>query len=87
MYASASKEEFSLVFIINLIFTDPTYYNGSTLTFVSSNPTLQTKLELSVIGGTGVFCLARGVALLNTLFFDIAVGNTTVEYTVAIQHY
>ncbi|GMP37592.1 hypothetical protein CsSME_00009201 [Camellia sinensis var. sinensis] len=68
------------------LFTDGTY-NRSTLTVLGSNPVTQTKRELPVIGGTGVFRLARGVALLNTYFLNAALGNAIVEYTVIVQHY
>ncbi|THF94465.1 hypothetical protein TEA_009473 [Camellia sinensis var. sinensis] len=75
-----------LIMAIDIVFTDGTY-NRSTLTVLGSNPVTQTKRELPVIGGTGVFRLARGVALLNTYFLNAALGNAIVEYTVIVQHY
>ncbi|KAL7206904.1 hypothetical protein ACSBR2_019580 [Camellia fascicularis] len=75
-----------LIMAIDIVFTDGTY-NGSTLTVLGSNPVTQTKRELPMIRGTGVFRLARGVALLNTCFFNAALGNATVESTVIVQHH
>ncbi|KAI8027290.1 Dirigent protein 23 [Camellia lanceoleosa] len=86
LYGLSSKEDMRLFMAIDIVFTDGTY-NGSALTVLGSNPLTQTKRELPVIGGTGVFRLARGVALLNTYFFNAALGNATVEYTVIVQHY
>ncbi|KAL7206910.1 hypothetical protein ACSBR2_019586 [Camellia fascicularis] len=86
LYGFSSKEDMRLIMAIDIVFTDGTY-NGSTLTVLGSNPITQTKRELPVIGGTGVFRLARGVALLNTYSLNAALGNAIVEYTVIVQHY
>lgn len=86
LYASASFKEFSLLCAMTLIFTDGKY-NGSTLSILGSNPTLHKHREMPVVGGTGVFRLARGVAVLTYYFFDVAGGNATVEYNVLVQHY
>lgn len=85
LYIPSSMEELSLFCVMNFVFTDGKY-NGSTLSFSGYNPILQTYRELPIIGGTGVFRLARGVAQLKTIFFDVAVGNVTVEYNVLVQH-
>ncbi|WOG84754.1 hypothetical protein DCAR_0103938 [Daucus carota subsp. sativus] len=86
MYSTSSMEELSLVCAMNFIFTDDKY-NGSTITIFGNNPILQQRRELPVIGGTGVFRMASGVAMLNTIYFDVAGGNATVEYNVMLQHY
>ncbi|GMP37594.1 hypothetical protein CsSME_00009202 [Camellia sinensis var. sinensis] len=86
LYGFSSKEDMRLIMAIDIVFTDGTY-NRSTLTVLGSNPVTQTNRELAVIGGTGVFRLARGVALLNTYFLNAALGNAIVEYTVIVQHY
>ncbi|CAL5378207.1 unnamed protein product [Camellia sinensis] len=79
-YGAASTEEVPEFIVMNLVFIDENYYNGSTLTVLGSNPSFHKKRELTVVGGTGVFRLARGVALLNTYFFNAALGNATVEF-------
>lgn len=84
--SSALKEPSTLLCIINFVFTDEKY-NGSTLTIAGYNPTLRKHRELPIIGGTGVFRLARGVAQLKYVYFDVAGGNATVEYNVIVQHY
>lgn len=86
LFASSSMREFSLLCAMTLIFTDGKY-NGSTLSILGRNPTLDKHREMPVIGGTGVFRLARGVALLKFYYFDVPGGNATVEYNVIVQHY
>ncbi|KAF5951550.1 hypothetical protein HYC85_009494 [Camellia sinensis] len=80
MYGAASMEEVREFIVMNLVFIDENYYNGATLTVLGSNPSFHKKRELTVVGGTGVFRLAHGVALLNTYFFNAALGNATVEF-------
>lgn len=82
----SSMEELSLLCVMNFIFTDGKY-NGSTLTILGNNPILHKYRELPIIGGTGVFRLARGVVKLKTIYFDAVVGNATVEFNVFVQHY
>ena len=86
LYGSSSMEEPCDVVAMNLIFTHGPY-NGSALTVLGYNPILHPNREMPVIGGSGVFRLARGIALLNTYSYDFTVGNLTVEYNVIVQHY
>ncbi|KAL1833814.1 hypothetical protein ACET3Z_003465 [Daucus carota] len=86
LYASASKEEAGLVCVFNFVFTNDKY-NGSSLSIFGYNPTLRQSRELVVVGGTGVFRMARGVAVLSFVYFDVAGGNATVEYNVIVEHY
>ncbi|PSS21732.1 Dirigent protein [Actinidia chinensis var. chinensis] len=86
LYGSSSMEEPCNVVAMNLIFTHGPY-NGSTLTVLGHNPILHPNREMPVIGGSGVFRLARGVVLLNTYSYNFTVGNLTVEYNVMVQHY
>ncbi|XP_057500904.1 pterocarpan synthase 1-like [Actinidia eriantha] len=82
LYGSSSMEEPCNV----VIFTHGPY-NGCTLTVLGHNPILHPNREMPVIGGSGVFRLARGVVLLNIYSYDFTVGNLTVEYNVMVQHY
>ncbi|XP_058190844.1 dirigent protein 22-like [Rhododendron vialii] len=86
LYGSTSREKFSLTLAMNLVFTNGPY-NGSSLTVLGYNPVMQPKREMPVVGGAGVFRMARGVALLKTYFFDAPRGNATIEYNVIVHHY
>lgn len=85
LYSSTSMGKLSLIVAMNLVFTNGPY-NGSSLTVLGYNPVMEPTREMPVLGGSGVFRLARGVAMLNTYFFDIARGNATVEYNVIVYH-
>ncbi|GFY92177.1 disease resistance-responsive (dirigent-like protein) family protein [Actinidia rufa] len=41
----------------------------------------------NVVGGSGLFRLARGYALAHTVWFDVKTKDTTVEYNVYLVHY
>ncbi|XP_048128315.1 dirigent protein 23-like [Rhodamnia argentea] len=85
-YASAGLESLGLHMNVNLIFISPEY-NGSTLSILGHNPALETYREMPIIGGTGVFRLASGVATAKTYFFNLTTGDAIVEYKVIAMHY
>lgn len=86
LFGSASLDEIGFHMTFNIVFTTGKY-NGSTLTLVGHNPFMDEFRELPVIGGSGVFRLARGTALLNTVTFNRTSGNAVVEYNVVVLHY
>ncbi|KAL7118562.1 hypothetical protein ACP275_02G010400 [Erythranthe tilingii] len=81
-----SSEEMCLLMTLNFVFTGGKY-NGSTLSVVGSNPINQEYREMPVLGGSGVFRLARGVATAETAKFNPRSGNAVVEYNVMVLHY
>lgn len=85
LYGLASKEELSLLMVMNYVFTKGRY-NGSSITIVGRNPPMQDVREMPVIGGTGLFRLARGYALAHTVWSNPQ-GDATVEYHVYVNHY
>lgn len=82
----ASMEEMGLLMTINFVFTGGKY-NGSTLSVVGYNPIQHKYREMAVVGGSGVFRLARGVATAETAAFDAKSGNAVVEYNIIVLHY
>ncbi|KAI3446228.1 hypothetical protein Pfo_002893 [Paulownia fortunei] len=85
-YAAASLEEVGLVMALTFVFTDEVY-NGSSLSVLGHNPDLHMYREMPIVGGSGMFRLARGVATLQTYFFNAIAGNATVEVDIVILHY
>nr|AYN74355.1 dirigent protein 2 [Eucommia ulmoides] len=85
LYGSASHTDMGLIMVINYGFTDG-IYNGSSFSILSINPPMQPVREMSIVGGTGLFRLARGYALARTYWFD-ASGDAIVEYNVTITTY
>lgn len=85
LYGFASKQEVSLLMVMNYVFTKGRY-NGSSITIVGRNPPMQDVREMPVIGGTGLFRSARGYALAHTVWSNPR-GDATVEYHVYVNHY
>ncbi|KAK9129492.1 hypothetical protein Sjap_009979 [Stephania japonica] len=86
LYGSASKEELGLIMAMSYCFTDGVY-NGSTLSVMGLNSAAHPVREMPIVGGTGVFRFARGVALAKTYWVNFTSGDAIVEYNVTVVHY
>ncbi|XP_057500449.1 dirigent protein 22-like [Actinidia eriantha] len=86
IYASAGMEELSLLMTLNYVFTCGEY-NGSTLSILGRNPIFHTYREMPIVGGSGVFRLARGIATANTYWLNATSFDAIVEYNVIVIHY
>ncbi|KAL2490625.1 Dirigent protein 23 [Abeliophyllum distichum] len=86
IYGTASLEEIALLMTLNFVFTDGKY-NGSTLSVLGHNPILHKYREMPIVGGSGVFRLARGIATAQTVWYNRSSNNAVVEYTVMVLHY
>ncbi|KAK4377354.1 hypothetical protein RND71_003650 [Anisodus tanguticus] len=82
---AASLDEFSLLMSLNFVFTKGKY-NGSTLSLLGRNAVLHEYREMPIVGGSGVFRLARGVATAKTHVLRNN-GDAIVEYNVVVLHY
>ncbi|KAK9107079.1 hypothetical protein Syun_023090 [Stephania yunnanensis] len=60
-------------------------YNGSSFSVVGRNPVMGEDRELPIVGGTGMFRLARGYCLLETHSMDGM--NAVVGYNATVIHY
>jgi hypothetical protein len=61
-------------------------YNGSTVAIMGRNAVFNAVREMAVVGGTGVFRMARGYAQARTHTLDLKTGDATVEYNLYIKH-
>ncbi|KAK4437662.1 Dirigent protein 21 [Sesamum alatum] len=86
LFGSTSLDKIAYHMTLSFVFTTGKY-KGSTLSIVGHNPFMDEYRELPIIGGSGVFRLARGTALLNTLTFNSTSGDAVVEYDVVVLHY
>ncbi|KAF5934276.1 hypothetical protein HYC85_030447 [Camellia sinensis] len=86
IYGASSMEEMSLLTLVNLAFTDGKY-NGSTLAPLGRNPILEEYREMSIVGGSGLFRLARGIATAKTYSINATSGYGVVHYHVIAIHY
>ncbi|KAF3659503.1 Dirigent protein 21 [Capsicum annuum] len=82
---TASLEEFSLLMSLNFVFTKGKF-SGSTLSLLGRNTVLNEYREMPIVGGSGVFRLARGIATAKTHTLSNN-GNAVVEYHVVVMHY
>jgi hypothetical protein len=86
LYASASQTEVGFLMVLNFAFTEGKY-NGSSLSVLGRNTIFSAARELPIVGGGGLFRLARGYAHARTHTFDIGTGDAVVEYNVYVFHY
>uniref|UniRef100_A0A7N0UYX4 Dirigent protein n=1 Tax=Kalanchoe fedtschenkoi TaxID=63787 RepID=A0A7N0UYX4_KALFE len=83
LYGNDARKDIGMVMVMNFVFTSGKY-NESTLAMVGHNAAMESPREMPILGGTGLFRLARGVAIANTYYtkgFDVI-----VEYNVAFLH-
>ncbi|CAL1398058.1 unnamed protein product [Linum trigynum] len=80
--ASQSMTDMALLMVLSYGFTDGPY-KGSSLSIMGRNPAMSPTRELPVLGGTGVFRMARGYALMKTVSFNAA-GDAVVHYNVTV---
>ncbi|XP_073120159.1 dirigent protein 23-like [Henckelia pumila] len=86
MYGSAGQTDFGLIMVLNYGFTDG-IYEGSSFSLLSINRATESVREMSIVGGTGLFRLARGYAIAQTYKFDPMTGDAVVGYNVTIATY
>ncbi|KAK4424956.1 Dirigent protein 21 [Sesamum alatum] len=84
--ASASVEELILFEPFTFVFTNKAY-NESTLAVLGNNPMLHKYRELPIVGGTGVFRLARGLVSYQTYAYNNTSGDGTIEVDMVVLHY
>ncbi|CAK9141811.1 unnamed protein product [Ilex paraguariensis] len=85
LFGSAALDEISLLMTMNFVFTQGEY-NGSTLSLLGRNAVSHLYREMRIVGGTGVFRLAQGIASAKTASFSTITG-LLVEYNVMVIHY
>ncbi|KAL8089947.1 dirigent protein 22-like [Apium graveolens] len=83
---SSSMEEASLIMSLTFVFTTGKY-NGSSLSFLGRNPLSNKYREMPIVGGSGVFRLARGIITTQTIMLNITTFQVISEYKVIVFHY
>ncbi|CAN1276444.1 Dirigent protein 23 [Linum perenne] len=83
MYSSASQEDIALLMVMSYGFTDGPY-KGSSISIMDKNPAMNPTRELPVLGGTGVFRMARGYAAMKTVSVNVG-GDAVVFYNVTVH--
>lgn len=87
LYAEIPKQESSLFYTLTFYFIDH-LYGGSTLSLQGRFPAGFGYHEMSIVGGTGVFRLARGSAVARRpLLQDPITNKYVVEFTLIVVDY
>ncbi|XP_071696085.1 dirigent protein 22-like [Rutidosis leptorrhynchoides] len=86
IYGSACLNETGLLMTMNLVFNGADY-NGSTISLLGRNAVFHPYREMPIVGGSGVFRMARGIATAKTYDFNLTSGDAIVEYNVMVVHY
>ncbi|XP_051146264.1 dirigent protein 22-like [Andrographis paniculata] len=76
----------ALTMDVNIVFTTGKY-NGSTLCLAGRNLVGTKDIELPIVGGTGVFRMARGYAISNAYSFDSVDNYLILDYTMYVYYY
>ncbi|KAM3695557.1 hypothetical protein ACJW31_07G141700 [Castanea mollissima] len=93
LYGSAGQQEVDLLMAMNLVFTTGKF-NGRSITILGRNAVLHPIREMPIIGGTetpivggiGLFRIARGYAIAQMHWFDLTTGDAIVGYNVTVVH-
>ncbi|KAH6770368.1 hypothetical protein C2S52_015171 [Perilla frutescens var. hirtella] len=85
MTTSADLKVNAVAINLNFVFTSGKY-NGSTVSIAGRNEVLLPQRELPVIGGTGLFRLARGYAITSSYSFDVATNYAVLEYKIYVVY-
>ncbi|KAL3515016.1 hypothetical protein ACH5RR_021918 [Cinchona calisaya] len=85
IYGSAGQNDLSLLMVVSYGFIDG-IYNGSSFSLLSINPAINPVREMAIVGGTGLFRLARGYAIAQTYSLDPS-GDAIVGYNVTLATY
>ncbi|KAK7290673.1 hypothetical protein RIF29_05257 [Crotalaria pallida] len=85
LFGLASLHDHVLVMLINFVFSEGEYA-GSTLSMVGRDPVQDNVREMPIVGGTGVFRLARGYAIAKSLWDISTSEHFVVEYHVTLSH-
>ncbi|CAI0445169.1 unnamed protein product [Linum tenue] len=62
-------------------------YSRSSVSVLGRNSAASRVREMSVVGGTRVFRLARGYAVAETYWLNVLTGDAIVHYNVTVVHY
>ncbi|KAL6595388.1 hypothetical protein ACP70R_047728 [Stipagrostis hirtigluma subsp. patula] len=83
-YTFADQKTFGLLMTMNFVFTAGEH-NGSSLAIMGRNEVLRDIREMSIVGGSGKFRMARGYVQAHTIDSGATSGETVVEYTVNVK--
>lgn len=86
LYVTSALDGSNTHVLISIVFTEESY-KGSTLEVQGSSAQFELVREVAVVGGTGIFRLARGYATFETIHYDHALHYAVIRCNVTVLHY
>lgn len=86
IYVTSALDGSNTHVLISIVFVNDEY-KGSTLEVQGSSAQFERVREVAVVGGTGVFRLARGYATFETLSYDHATHYAVIQCNITVLHY
>lgn len=86
IYVTSALDGSNTHVLISIVFVNEEY-KGSTLEVQGSSAQFERVREVAVVGGTGIFRLARGYATFETLSYDHATHYAVIQCNVTVLHY
>lgn len=85
IYVTSSLDGANTHVLFSIVFTNKEY-NGSTLEIQGRSIQLASVRESSVVGGTGNFRLAKGIATFETIYYDATIFYSIIRCNVTVLH-
>ncbi|XP_072950220.1 dirigent protein 22-like [Typha angustifolia] len=85
LYAADSKELPAIIMAMNFVFLGGKY-NRSSITILGRNEVLLPIREMPIVGGSGLFRMARGYVQAQTYSLNPSTGDAVVEYNIYVIH-
>lgn len=86
LVTASDQQELSVLGAYNLEFIEGEL-NGSTLSLLGRIPLTHTYMEISIVGGSGVFRLARGIVTFAHYYFNLTSGHMITKCNLVVLHY
>ncbi|KAL7216298.1 hypothetical protein ACSBR1_028277 [Camellia fascicularis] len=86
IYITSSLDGANMQVLISIVFTS-NEYNGSTLEIQGHNIQLADVKEISVVGGTGKFKFAKGIATFETICTDKSIFYSLIRCNFSVLQY
>lgn len=86
IYVTSALDGSNTHVLISIVFVNDEY-KGSTLEVQGSSAQFERVREVAVVGGTGIFRLARGYVTFETLSYDHATHYAVIQCNITVLHY
>ncbi|XP_073149429.1 dirigent protein 22-like [Henckelia pumila] len=86
LYVTSALDGSNTHVLISVVFNDEEF-KGSTLEIQGTSAQFERVREVAVVGGTGIFRLARGYATFETIHYDPSLHHAIIQCNITVLHY